>query len=167
MPLPTGRLTEVQRKFLGDVVKGVSLVEIERGILVSTATVNAEAASSTTEEPIGIPMIWDNTASAFVRYVAQDIAAVITANNSPLPNKAPLLISIGDRRGAGFNTTDVTLSTTPVQLTGLYRDAQVSYAGVDFGTATSGDVTEFKEQMEKQGVVEVATAAAPATSYIS
>lgn len=163
MPLTSGEY-QTQRKFLSEVVKGVSLAEIERGILVSTATVNAEAATDTVEEPIGIPLVWDNTASAFVRYVDQDISAV---TGSPLPDGSPVAISVGDRRGAGFNTTDVTLGTTPVQLTALYRDAQVDYAGVDFGAATTPNINEFKQAMEEQRVVEVAAASAVATSYIS
>tara|TARA_Y100000310_G_scaffold74348_1_gene70515 strand:- start:39182 stop:39673 length:492 start_codon:yes stop_codon:yes gene_type:complete len=163
MPLTSGQY-QVQRKFLSEVVKGVSLVEIERGIQVSTATVDVGAATDTVEEPIGIPLVWDNGNSYFVRYVDQDISAV---TGSPLPNGSAVAIAVGDRRGSGFNTTDVTLGTVALPLTVLYRDAQVDYAGVAFGAATSGDIAEFKQAMEKQQVVEVAAAANVATSYIS
>lgn len=163
MPLSTGSF-QTQRKFLSEVVKGVSLAEIERGILISTATVDAEAATDTVEDPIGTPLVWNNTNSSFERYLAQDISAV---TGSPLPDESPVCVSIGDRRGAGFNTTSVTLGTTAIQLTAFYRDGQISYGGVDFGAATDENITEFKVQMEKQRVAEVASAAEPATSYIS
>lgn len=138
------------RKTLGQVIAARPGDELTTGIEWLTTSVPVVAASDTDEAPMGIPVVFNGT--NFERYVAQDISAA-SAYTATDGSTFKCAIVVGSHQGIGYNHEDVTLGTTAKTLTVLFTgDASVYYSGVDFGSAVAGDITEFKVQMNAQGV---------------
>ena len=153
------------RKKISELLLNTSTFDDEFGLNYHLATVGVEAASNTDEVPIGIPLVYDGTAGAFVRYLAQDISAV---TSSSLPDDSPICIAVGAKEGLGFNKEDVTLSTTATNLTVIFRGpAGLLNEGIDWGSATGPNQIEFRTQMEKQGLSIQTRATAVTPSFVS
>lgn len=118
------------------------------------ATVLVKTASGTvTANPLGLTLIWDAGLSAFRQYLATDNSFALT---STLPNAAPIVVALGDANGIGFNTTDVTITTTGIYLSVIYRgfgEAELIEEGLVYAAdVLTGDKAEFRTQLEKQGL---------------
>ena len=118
------------------------------------ATVLVKTASGTvTANPLGLTLIWDAGLSAFRQYLVTDNSFALT---STLPDAAPICVSLGDAQGIGFNTTDVTINTTGVYLSVIFRgagEAELIEDGFVFAAGVlAGDKAEFRTQLEKQGI---------------
>ncbi len=118
------------------------------------ATVLVKTASGTvTANPLGLTLIWDAGLSAFRQYLATDNSFALT---STLPNAAPIVVALGDANGIGFNTTDVTITTTGIYLSVIYRgfgEAELIEEGLVYAAGVlTGDKAEFRTQLEKQGI---------------
>ena len=75
---------------------------------------------------------------------------------SPLPDGSTICITVGQKEGIGFNKEDVTLSSSAVKMTVLFRgEASVVGGGIIYGTAVEAEVNRT---LEMNGIV-VATAA--------
>lgn len=132
------------RKILSEVIAAADY-DWEMGIEWLTTAIPVVAASATVEEPMGIPVVYNGT--NFERYVAQDIDAA-SAYTAADGSTFKVAIIVGDHAGVGHNQEDVTLDTTAITLTALYKGkASVMYSGVDFGAANAGDIAEFKTAM--------------------
>lgn len=151
------------RKYLTDLVKGVDSFSEDSAVRFSYETV---AVGGTGEvDNIGIPLVWVNANSRFEVYVAQDISAV---TGSPLPEGFPIAISVGDKFGVGRNRADTNLATSGQQMTVLYAGpAAITNEGIVWGSATSGDQDEFRDQLEKQRMRIVANATTVTPAYTS
>lgn len=112
-------------------------------------------------DPIGFPVIWDDTDSFVFYKEASDIAALTT--ESDLPDGSPIGIVVGDNRGFGENTRDVTVPAAGVTVTIMFREGTIlnninfSITQVD-GTedaapALAAKQAAFKTQLEKQRIV--------------
>lgn len=149
--MATGLITSDYRIRPSDFVKFYGGFESVSGVDKSLATVDVKGSGDI--EPMAYPVIWSSTDSAFVQYVSQNIS---TVTGSPLPDGSPIAFIVGDRRGFGFSMEDVTLSTTAVKMTALYRgsDVAVSYSKVQWNASTNAaQKAAFEKQMEIQGVI--------------
>ena len=165
-------VVSTQRKFLSDVVKGANTFENANAmqfnfdgiVLTSENNVGVGVIPTATVEPMGIPVIYDSVTNAWVIYNTndEDIAAAITANDSTLPDHAPIAVVVGNKFGVGFNPEDVTLDVdggaAPITVVAFFRGANnagVVFEGIDFtaGGVTTGDQAAFRSQLEKQGIM--------------
>ena len=138
------------RKRLSELVKDYGSFADTAGVDFYFGRVDVKGTGSV--DPIGTPLVWNSVDSAFEVYLAQDIALVTTP--SSLPNAAPICISVGPRKGKGFNVEDVTLSATAVEMTVLFRGvAAVIESGIDWGAADTTAKTAFNLELEKQQIV--------------
>lgn len=154
-------ILETTRKKESELVKAFDKMGHQQGVVVSFATVDVKG--STTIEPIGTPLVWNNTTSAFEVYVAQDISAV--AGTPALPDGSPICVTVGTKEGHGVNRADVTLTSTATPMTVMFRSGAVVNEGIEWGTAVAGDQAEFVLQLEKQGVVVIDAATTATPSY--
>lgn len=124
-------------------------------------------------DPIGLPVIWDDTDSFVFYKEASDISALTT--ESDLPDGSVVGIVVGDINGFGHNNEDVTVPAAGVKVTIMYRKGTV-LDNIDFLlTQTSGSVegspaltakqAAFKTQLEKQDIVVKGVASAADPSY--
>lgn len=168
-------LNDSQRIYVSEVVKGVRNFDNTNGFKYELSTItltnanNANAGDITTAsvEPIGVPVIYDSVNDQWVIYNDNDadIAGAITADDSTLPNRAPIAIVVGNEFGFGFNPDNVTLDADGEDVTALYRgtgEVAVVRSGIQW---TAGGVTTstanqdaFVEQLEKQGIAVLANA---------
>lgn len=154
-----------ERKILSDVVTSLSTEADDQGINLNFATVAVEGTA--TVAPLGYPVIYSNAAANFVPYIAQDITAV-DADGSPLPAGRKVALVVGDKRGVGFNTADVTLEATGTDLTALHGgSAGILNSGIEWNVGTNaGDQAEFLAELEVQGLTVVKESANIAVKYI-
>lgn len=158
-----GRI-EKARKTLGEVVAAKDNLLADTGFEWQTFAVPVVAGSDTDIAPMGIPVVINGDGN-FEVYVAQDISAA-TAYEAVDGTTFKVAILIGGNQGVGFNHEDVTIGTSASTLTALaIGDAAVYYSGVDFGAATAGNITEFKQAMSAQGVRAVAEAVTVDPTY--
>lgn len=153
-----------KRRQLSELLAGYDNFQDTSGVNFHFATVDVEGTLAI--NPIGTPLVWDNTASSFAVYIAQDFSALTT---SPLPDKTPICITVGDNRGVGFNDADVQLqATTPVKMTVLFRgDASIMEAGLDWNAGTnSTNQGLFKAKLEQQKIAITETATDVTPSFI-
>lgn len=123
-------------------------------------------------DPIGLPVIWDDTDAWEFFKEASDIASLAT--ESDLPDGSVVGIVVGDVNGFGHNSENVTVTAAGVKVTIMYRKGTVLdnidfnltdvEGGVDAAPALAATQAEFKTQLEKQDIVVkgVASAADPA-----
>lgn len=71
---------------------------------------------------------------------------------SPLPNQASICVTVGDYAGKGCDHGDVTLSSTSVNMTGLFRDAAVKSSGLEVGSLDTNLIQAFKDALESNGI---------------
>lgn len=149
------------RKKLTETLAAVSTFGTQHAVNYNFALVDVKG--STTIEPIGTPVVWDDT-DAFTPYVAQDVTALTTG--SSLPNEAPVAITVGTYAYVGENDADVTLTTTATKMWVAYRgEAAIKEDGIEWNASSNtANKTAFRVLMEKAGiaVVQGATLAAPA-----
>lgn len=159
-------LQGTERKDFSDVVTSVSMEQEEQGINLNYATVEVEA-SDVAVEPIGYPVVYSAAAGNFVPYVAQDLAAA-DAEGSSLPAKRKVALVVGDARGAGFNTEDVTLVAAGTKVTVVHGgSAGILNSGIEWDAGSNAAAqAAFLAELESQGLTVVAEAANVAVSYI-
>lgn len=154
-------LLETSRKQQSELIAALSKIGHEGAINYHYARVTVKGTDLI--EPIGIPVIWNNTISAYEVYVAQDIAAV--AGTPSLPNGAPIALVVGAAEYVGSNKADVQLVVGGVELNVLFRgEGAVKEAGITWGAAAAPAQAAFRLQLEKQNLAVVAnsTVAIPA-----
>lgn len=113
-----------------------------------TAIVPIEAVGADLDIPaIGSLLVSNDT--NFVPYLAQDISTVAT---SPLPDEAPICITLGHATGVGTNSDNLEATTgSTVDAIVLYRGPfNVNKDGMELTGIGAGDVDEFVVQLEKQ-----------------
>lgn len=164
--MPTFGQIDTERKMYSEVLTSLSTEHEEQGLNLNFDTVSVEA-SDVDIEPLGYPVIYSVAADNFVPYVAQVIAAA-DADDSPLPAGARVALVVGDYRGVGFNTEDVTLVAAGTKVTALFGgSAGILASGVDFDAGTNAAAqAAFLKQLEVQGLTVAKEAADIAVKYI-
>jgi len=154
-------VVETSRKQLSEVVKGLNQFTNSAGTNYCYAVVDVKG--STTIEPIGTPVVWDDT-DAFEPLDAQTIASV---GDSVLPNGAKVALTVGTlQSGVGTNRADVDLTATATKMIVLYRTAEVDKGGIEVGTITEPNLALFLTELEKQGVAVYDAATNVIPSYV-
>lgn len=121
----------------------------------SFATVAVTGSGSA--EPIGTPIVWNDTDKKWVKYAAAtDIDATKT---STLPNGAVVALTVGTQEGVGRNFEDLTLTAGGVNARVVFRGAEVQNGGIEWGAINSTNQAAFVLQLQKQGVNVVQNAA--------
>jgi len=159
-----GQIAE-ERKDLSDVIAATSNQHEELGLNLHYVTASVEAADVVIE-PMGYPVIWSEAADGFVPYIAQDITLADALGG--LPAAGRVAIVVGDARGAGFNTEDVTLAAAGTNVTALHSGlAGIKASGIDFNAGTNAaNQALFLSQLEAQGLVVAAESANVVVQYI-
>lgn len=157
---------EAERKVYSEVLTSLSMEHEEQGLNLNFATVDVEA-SDVAIEPLGYPVIYSAAAANFIPYVAQDIADA-DATGSDLPAGGRVALVVGDARGVGFNTADVTLVAAGTPVTALFGgSAGILASGIDFDAGSNAAAqAAFLLQLEVQGLTVAKEAADIAVSYI-
>lgn len=145
------------RKFISDYVLEDNSTATARQ---SFATVTLKGADEVID-PVGLPVIWDDTDSFVFYKEASSIAALTT--ESDLPDGSVVGIVVGAQEGFGHNEKDVTVPAAGVKVTIMYRDGVVADnidfsitqvdGSVDAAPALTAKQAAFKTQLEKQDVV--------------
>lgn len=130
--------------------KGMSHYDFENMVNTHYETVGMTGSGDI--QSWGIPVIWDDATTSFVRYVAQDIPTAIATGTSPLPKGQVAGILVGDAFGKGF-INDVTLSGTATNVTALYNGHYtLSDEGMDWSTSTQGQIDLFKAELAQHDI---------------
>lgn len=128
-------------------------------------------------DPIGMPVIWSNTDSAYVFYSNTTLISAV-AGTPLLPDASPVGVVVGSKMGVGINDVDVTVNSTGVSLYVMFRGpgavktdkidwAVTDTAGASSVTAAlSGQQALFITQLEKQGLAAVSSATATVPVYL-
>ena len=155
-----------ERKYLSELIKGVSTFDDDNA--TNFHYQGATVGGSATIDNIGTPVIWNNSASRFEVYVAQNISTAISTGGSPLKDGSVIGVVVGDAFGVGFNKKDTDLSEGDVTLTLLYRgDASVISEGFEWGSANAGAQEAFLAQLEAQRITTVTNATVVTPSFTS
>ena len=157
------------RKFVSDYVSEDFATPSSRP---SFATVTLKGADEVVD-PIGLPVIWDDTDSFVFYKEASNISALTT--ESDLPDGSVVGIVVGAIEGFGHNEADVTVPAAGVSVTIMYRDGVVLDnldflltqvdGSVDAAPALAAKQAAFKTQLEKQGLVVQAVATTVDPTY--
>lgn len=153
------------RPFTSSVLKSHDSYE---NVNFNFATVLVKTSSGTTTvNPLGLALIWDAGLSAFRQYLTTDNSFALT---STLPDAAPICVSLGDAQGIGFNTTDVTITTSGIYLSVIFRgagDAELIEDGIIYAAGVlTQDKADFRTQLEKQGIKVSNKSPAATSSYV-
>lgn len=160
------------RKYLSDVVKGANTEENSNAMQFNYDTVTVTSAY--TVETLGIPVVWDTSASTFVIYTdatQSEIAHAKTAGDSPLPGGGVVAVLVGTAVGLGFNSADVNY-TAGVNATAFHRgsnNAGIVKDGINYSTAatSTANQTAFEKELESQGIMVIESAEAISPTYTS
>lgn len=153
------------RKRLSELIKGYDTFQDDAGVNFNFAIVDVKGTLAV--DPIGTPLVWNNTTSSFEVYIAQDFSSITT---SPLPDKTPICITVGDHRGRGFNDSDVQLiSGTATKMCVIFRGtAAISEAGLDWNAGTNAtNQGLFKTKLEQQRIAVVTDADTVNPTYVT
>lgn len=154
------------RKYLTELLAGEMSYSDDTATNFSYASI--PVGGSTSVDNIGVPMIWVDGNSQFEVYIAQDIAAAITAGNSPLPDGSVIAVTVGDAYGKGLNKADTDLTVADTTMTALYRgDATLLESGIEWGSAAAPAQALFLAQLEEQRITLAAEAAVVTPAYTS
>lgn len=160
MPTVANSTTRTQ---FSELVKGVTKFGTDSGINYNYASVDVKGSGDT--DNIGIPLVWNNTSTAFEIYDAQDISAV---TGSPLPGGHPICILVGEAGKLGLNDKDTTLSATATEMPVLFRGpAAVVKEGFEWASTTTTNQNEFYTQLEIQGIAVTESGTTVVPSYIA
>lgn len=88
--------------------------------------------------------------------------------DSPLPNKAKLVLTVGAKEGIGFNKEDTDLSATAVKMTALFRgEAGVVEEEIEgFSDLAADDQAEVRAALEAHGIAVESAAEEVTPSYV-
>lgn len=150
-------LVAESRKHLSELVKGYSMLEKDAGFSYHFAQVTVVAGSDTNIDPIGTPIIWNDTDDEWNILANGDTVPTDATN---LPNGAPMAITVGSAEGVGHNKADVTVGTGGTVLTVMFRGpAGIVKEGITYPSGVlSATQTVFEDQMEVQGIAIVPSA---------
>ncbi len=165
-------VNDTARKYLTDVVKGLNTFDNSNAMQFNLASITVTSAN--TVETIGIPVVWDTSAATFTIFddtSAGEIAAGLSAGDSPLPGGAVTAVLVGTKNGLGFNASNVDY-TAGVVATALHRGANnagVVRDGIDYGTAATSAPNQalFEAQLEVQGIMVIDSAETISPTYTS
>ena len=176
-------LVNTQRRYVSNLVKGTPHYEmtnamnfITDGITVTNRNNGSGTITTADIQSIGVPVIFDSANDEWVIFNDNDadIAGAITADDSTLPNRAPIALLVGDRFGYGYNTEDITLDANGEPFTALFRgDGTVGVvsSGIDWAaggvTTSQANQDAFVEQLEKQQIQVIDNATAIVPTYDS
>lgn len=154
-----------ERKFLSDLIKGVSSYEDETKTNFHYASVTV--GGSATVDCIGTPVVWVTANGRFEPYVAQTIATV-AGTDSPLKGGAKVALLVGDYNGMGFNKADVDLSAGDATMTVLHRgDVTVVNEGIEWDAGSNAAVqAAFLAELEAQRITTIDNATVVTPSYL-
>lgn len=126
----------------------------------SFATVTLKGADQVID-PIGFPVIWDDTDAWEFYKEASSISTLTT--ESDLPDGSVVGIVVGAVEGFGHNERDVTVPAAGVKVTIMYREGVIADnidfsltevdGSVDGAPALAAKQAAFKKQLEKQDIV--------------
>jgi hypothetical protein len=174
------------RKYLSEVLSNFNDLH---NVEYHFARVTVTSATAVNIDPIGQPVIWNGTSFVFFSD-ATDLAEATTAYEiddgaivpldiaSDLPDGSPIGVVVGSAMGVGINDHDVTVDSTGVELTVLYRGtsscktAHIDWEVLDADgdpSVTPADAAAqaaFIKQLEKQGVAEVNSAEVINPTYV-
>ena len=154
------------RKLLTTLIAAEDSFAMDNAIDFNYATIPVGGAVSV--DNIGVAMIYVAGNTQFELYVAQDIAAAITAGGSPLKDGSVIALSVGNYQGKGFNDEDTDLTVADTKMTALYRgDAAILAEGIIWNGADAGAQTAFLAQLEAQRITTTELAADAAASYLA
>jgi hypothetical protein len=158
--------TSTSRKKLSEVLTAQSSFAVVNAVDFNYASV--EVGSTGSVDNYGVAFIYVAGNTQFEPYVAQDIAAAITAGGSPLKDGSVIAISVGDFQGKGFNAADTNLADTDAKMTVLYRgDAAILKEGIIWNGADAAAQLLFLAQLEAQRITTVAKATSVTPTYLS
>ena len=166
-------VNDTARKYLSDVVKGANTFENANAMQFNYD--NVTVTSAFTVEVIGIPVVWDTSATTFVIYTdatAAELALAVTADDSPLPGGGVIAVLVGDGQfGAGFNRADINF-TAGALATAFHRGANnagVVRSGIDYTTATTSGANQtiFENRLEVQGIMVIDNATVISPTFTS
>jgi len=161
-------VNDTGRKYFTDVVKGVNTFENSNAMQYNFTTITP-AIAATTVEPMGIPLIYNETAGEW-QIVADTNIAELGGSGSGLPNDGFVAIIVGTAFGAGFNNKDVDLATEDVTV--LFRGANntgVVRDGIDFTLATlsAPNQANYEKALEAVGIMVIDNAEVVSPTYTS
>ena len=144
-----------ERRVLSEVLAGRSQDEEKFGIEISTAAVPVRGPAAAIEV-MGTPMIFIDASDTWLPYIDLVVAAAASDGGTLITQGGPARVGIlvGDARGVGFNTADVTLIPgTSQNLTLVYKDAIVIQEGINFHEdASVGEIALFMTALQTQGI---------------
>lgn len=152
--MPTTTYTDRKKvsDYVSELRKGKTFDQCVRRVTVANAT-------DVTIDPIGMPVIWDDTSDYEFYTNASDISGLVT----PPANGLKVGIVVGTDQGFGVNEDTVTVGAAGVELSVLFKDAVVVSEMIDWSvtdvdgvagvTPAAGAVqTAFLDQLEIQDV---------------
>jgi hypothetical protein len=143
----------------------------------SFAPVTVKHGSTIVVDPIGFPVIWSNSDSAYVFFTNTTVIADVAGIPS-LPDASPIGIVVGSSMGVGVSSDDVSVGTAGTTMYVMFRGpGSVKCDKIDWSvTDTSGTsaVTDaesaqqilFIRQLEKQGLADLASATTVVPVYL-
>lgn len=143
----------------------------------SFAPVTVKHASTKVFDPIGLPVIWSNSDSAYVFFTNSTVIADV-AGIPTLPDASPIGIVVGSSMGAGINDVDVSVGTAGTTMYVMFRGpGAVKTDKIDWAVTDTSDascVTDaesaqqvlFIRQLEKQGLAAVTSATTTVPVYL-
>lgn len=166
-------VTDTQRSYFTDLVKGVQISDNANAMqyIYGSATIT----EAVTADPLGIPVVWNDTDGAYEIYntaSSGQIAAAITAGSAPLGGgKSVVAVVVGNGMGAGLNPADIDF-TAGADVTVLHRgegSVGVVVEGINFtvaGATSQANIDLFTAQLEAQGIMVIETAEVIDPSYV-
>lgn len=140
-----------ERPVLSSVLAGRSQDEDKFGIEISTSAERTTGSAATAI--MGMPFVYITATTSWVPYVAQVVSAT-TSNASPVITQggsARVAICVGDARGVGFNTADVTLTATAQNMTFAHKECILIEEGINWTGIADAAKILFIAQLRAQG----------------
>jgi hypothetical protein len=148
---------ESGRRHYSEVVKATSKIESEGAGNYHYARITVDAAADVSIDPVGYPVIWNDTDDAWNLFESQ----AVPTEDTNLPNGAPVAVAVGPAQGKGVNKEDVLIDGTDGGvLTVLFRgEAIINPDEVQWhANTTAGQKASFILALEKQGIAMQASA---------
>jgi len=165
---------DTSRKMVSDYVGGFTDVH---GVQFSCARLTVENATDAVFDPIGLPVIW-NDSDAFIFYTNTTLISALTTDSNA-PDGAAVGIVVGSRAGFGESVDDVTVGSGGIELTVMFRGPasvktdQIDWAVTDVDGASSvtaaltAQKAAFLLQLEKQGIAGIVDATVVTPTFVS
>lgn len=124
------------------------------------------AGTSGASEPTFNTEVGGETVDATVTWIAR--RAYSDDLTSPLVTNSPIVLTVGNEFGKGFNKEGTLLTGTSQSLTVLYRgDATILTSGIDWGSVAAADQAEFLTALEAHRITTAAEATVVTPAFTS